>query len=102
MRLLYLFIFSFLGKIVIDILKGRDFSLILVVTISMIIIVILYEYTYKDIDDVVVYVRSFEKAPVDKSRNVDIEEDVINFESPYDLETTVKNITKADTSMPYN
>lgn len=49
----------------------------------------------KDIDDIVVYVRSFEKAPFDKQRETQIDEDIISFESPYDLQTTVKNITKA-------
>ena len=49
----------------------------------------------KDIDDIVVYVRSFEKAPFDKNRDIKVEEDIISFESPYDLPTTVKNINKA-------
>lgn len=49
----------------------------------------------KDINDVVVYVRSFEKAPFDKNRDTDAGEDVISFESPYDLQTTIKNISKA-------
>lgn len=55
----------------------------------------------KDIDDIVVYIRSFEKAPYDKSRGMDPGEDVITFESPYDLETTVKNITKAAVGKNY-
>lgn len=51
--------------------------------------------TEQDIDDIVVYVRSFEKAPFDKNRSIDIDDEIISYDSPYDLKTTVKNITKA-------
>lgn len=51
--------------------------------------------TEQDIDDIVVYIRSFEKAPLDKNRNYEVDEKVISFDSPYDLKTTVENIKKA-------
>lgn len=49
----------------------------------------------KDINDIVVYVRNFEKAPFDKGRKPQVDEQVISYESPYDLKTTIDNITKA-------
>lgn len=53
----------------------------------------------KDIDDVVSYVRSFEKAPVAGSAKVlSTEKAVIVKESPYDLKTTVENVKQAISS----
>jgi cytochrome c oxidase cbb3-type subunit 3 len=49
----------------------------------------------RDINDVVAYVRSFEKDPLDKNRSMEVDEDIISFDSPYDLQTTIKNIKKA-------
>ena len=50
----------------------------------------------KDIDDVVSYIRSFEKNPLDKQYEVSNDEpDTISFESPYDMEKTINNIKQA-------
>lgn len=48
----------------------------------------------KDIDDVVAYVRSFEKKSVSKSKKEKVEP-IISFESPYSLKETVDIINKA-------
>ena len=50
----------------------------------------------KDIDDIVSYVRSFEREPLSSSAAVlKVDQAVINRESPYDLQTTVENVKKA-------
>jgi len=49
----------------------------------------------KDINDVVSYVRSVEKHPLDKQKNTDVGENTINYESPYSLDVTVNNIKRA-------
>lgn len=49
----------------------------------------------KDIDDVVSYVRSFEKNPLDKQKNNDIFTNIISYESPHSLEETVESIKRA-------
>lgn len=51
--------------------------------------------TEKDIDDVVSYIRSFEKDPLDKKRSIEDGDPIIEYESPYDLATTIENIKKA-------
>jgi cytochrome c oxidase cbb3-type subunit III len=52
--------------------------------------------TEKDIDDLVAFVRSFEKSPLDKG-NVGqaLPEPVLSVESPYDLKTTIANLKRA-------
>ena len=53
----------------------------------------------KDIDDIVSYVRSFEKAPLAQSAKVlNPEKPIILRESPYDLKTTVENVKQAITT----
>jgi len=53
----------------------------------------------KDIDDIVSYVRSFEKQPLAKSAQVPgVESPVIVRDSPYDLKTTVENVKAAVTT----
>ena len=50
----------------------------------------------KDIDDIVSYVRAFEKEPLPESSKVlKVESPVIVRDSPYDLETTVENAKRA-------
>lgn len=50
----------------------------------------------KDINDVVAYVRSFEKEPLSRSAAVlRIDKPVISRDSPYDLATTVENVKNA-------
>lgn len=50
----------------------------------------------KDIDDIVSYVRAFEKEPLAESARVlKVESPVIVRDSPYDLETTVENAKRA-------
>ena len=50
----------------------------------------------KDIDDIVSYVRSFEREPLSSSAAVlKVDKAVISRESPYDLATTVENVKKA-------
>ena len=50
----------------------------------------------KDIDDIVSYVRSFEREPLSSSAAVlKVDQAVISRESPYDLATTVENVKKA-------
>lgn len=50
----------------------------------------------QDINDIVSYVRSFEKQPLPESaRLLRVENPVIVRESPYDLETTVENVKRA-------
>ena len=60
-----------------------------------------YGLSEQDINDIVVYVRSFEKEPFDKKRHIQVTENVISFESPYDLKTTVQNLTKAAVGKNY-
>ncbi|KVW96709.1 c-type cytochrome [Thiobacillus denitrificans] len=53
----------------------------------------------KDIDDIVSYVRSFEKQPLPESAQVlDVESPVIVRDSSYDLKTTVENVKQAVTT----
>lgn len=55
--------------------------------------------TEKDIDDVVSYVRSFEKQPLAESAQVlEVETPVIVRDSQYDLKTTVENVKTAITT----
>ena len=50
----------------------------------------------KDVDDIVAYVRSFEKKPVANSAKlIKTEDAILTIESPYDLKTTVENVKKA-------
>jgi cytochrome c oxidase cbb3-type subunit III len=50
----------------------------------------------EDINDIVSYVRSFEKQPVSKSAKLlQVENPVIVRDSPYDLKTTVENVKQA-------
>jgi len=50
----------------------------------------------KDINDIVSYVRSFEREPLSSSATVlKVDKAVISRESPYDLATTVENVKKA-------
>ena len=50
----------------------------------------------KDIDDIVSYVRSFEREPLSSSAAVlKVDQAVISRDSPYDLATTVENVKKA-------
>lgn len=48
----------------------------------------------QDIDDIVSYVRSFEKSPIEWKYAPDIEPE-LTMESPYDVQTTVENIKRA-------
>ena len=50
----------------------------------------------KDIDDVVAYVRSFEKRPIDETKKADVNQ-LITFESPHSLDETVTLIKRAIT-----
>ncbi len=53
----------------------------------------------KDIDDIVSYVRSFEKQPLPESAQMlDAENPVIVHDSSYDLKTTVENVKQAVTT----
>lgn len=53
----------------------------------------------KDIDDIVSYVRSFEKQPLPESAQVlDVESPVIVYDSSYDMKTTVENVKQAVTT----
>jgi len=53
----------------------------------------------KDIDDIVSYVRSFEKQPLPESAQMlDAENPVIVYDSSYDLKTTVENVKQAVTT----
>ena len=53
----------------------------------------------KDIDDIVSYVRSFQKQPLAKSATIlDSEGPVIVRDSPYDLKTTVEHVKTAVTT----
>jgi len=50
----------------------------------------------KDINDIVAYVRSFEKKPLSSSAKlIETGEAVIVMESPYDLKTTIDNVKRA-------
>lgn len=52
--------------------------------------------TEKDIDDVVSYVRSFEKQPpLHEATEWQVERPVITMDSPFDLNTTVENVKRA-------
>lgn len=52
--------------------------------------------TEKDIDDVVSYVRGFEKQPLlHEATEWQVERPVISMDSPYDLKTTVENVKRA-------
>jgi len=51
-----------------------------------------------DIDDLVAYVRAFEKRPYDKQIALEGSENtIIRFESPYDMQTTINNVKRAAT-----
>jgi cytochrome c oxidase cbb3-type subunit 3 len=53
----------------------------------------------RDIDDIVSYVRSFEKQPLAQSAKIlRVEKPIILRESPYDLKTTVENVKQAITT----
>ncbi|MHB1144597.1 MAG: c-type cytochrome [Thiobacillus sp.] len=53
----------------------------------------------KDIDDIVSYVRGFEKQPLPESAQIlDAENPVIVYDSSYDLKTTVENVKQAVTT----
>jgi len=53
----------------------------------------------KDIDDIVSYVRSFEKSSRPKEAGVlETEQAVLTMDSPYDLKTTIENVKRAATS----
>ena len=53
----------------------------------------------KDIDDIVSYVRSFEKEPLAQSAKIlSVEKPILIRESPYDLKTTVENVKQAITT----
>ena len=53
----------------------------------------------KDINDIVSYVRSFEREPVSTSASIlKVDKAVISRDSPYDLATTVENVKKAISS----
>lgn len=49
----------------------------------------------KDIDDVVSYVRSFEKHPLDKQKQATSDDKIISYDSPYSVEETVESIKRA-------
>lgn len=50
----------------------------------------------QDIDDVVSYVRSFEKQPYDKQIALSgTEHTILRFESPHDMQTTIDNVKRA-------
>lgn len=50
----------------------------------------------KDVNDVVAYVRSFEKEPLSSSAKlIETGDSIILMESPYDLKTTVENVKRA-------
>ena len=50
----------------------------------------------KDVNDIVAYVRSFEKKPLSNSAKlIETGEAVISMESPYDLKTTVDNVKRS-------
>ena len=52
--------------------------------------------TEKNINDIVSYVRSFEKQPLAQSAKIlSVEQPVIIRQSPYDLKTTVENVKQA-------
>lgn len=52
--------------------------------------------TEKDIDDVVAYVRAFEKQPLlHEATEWQVERPVITMDSPFDLNTTVENVKRA-------
>lgn len=56
----------------------------------------------KDINDIVSYVRSFEKEPTAKNASVpDPGRAVLTVDSPYDLQTTIENVKKAAASNNY-
>lgn len=53
----------------------------------------------KDIDDIVSFIRSFEKAPRAKHAGVlETEQAVLSMDSPYDLKTTIENVKRAASS----
>lgn len=53
----------------------------------------------KDIDDIVSFIRSFEKATRPKSADLlETEKAILTMDSPYDLKTTVENVKRAATS----
>jgi len=53
----------------------------------------------KDIDDIVSFIRSFEKAPRPRHGGVlETEQAVLTMDSPYDLKTTIENVKRAASS----
>lgn len=53
----------------------------------------------KDIDDIVSFIRSFEKAPRPRHAGVlETEQAVLSMDSPYDLKTTIENVKRAASS----
>jgi cytochrome c oxidase cbb3-type subunit 3 len=53
----------------------------------------------KDIDDIVAFVRGFEREPLASTATVpEAEEAVITVDSPYDMKTTIENVKKAASS----
>jgi cytochrome c oxidase cbb3-type subunit 3 len=53
----------------------------------------------KDIDDIVSFIRSFEKSPRPKHAGVlETEQAVLTMDSPYDLKTTIENVKRAASS----
>lgn len=53
----------------------------------------------KDIDDIVSFIRSLEKAPRPKNADVlETEQAVLTMDSPYDLKTTIENVKRAASS----
>lgn len=50
----------------------------------------------KDVNDIVAYIRSFEREPLSRSATlIDAGEPILVMDSPYDLKTTIENVKKA-------